>query len=85
MRLRHSHDRYYDLTAQLEQLSRDTTEMLLETLGSIPIVGNGIFNDMQYMTELDTLLKNWDENTERLLRFYPATSNKTARFNRYAI
>ena len=56
MRLRHSHDRYYDLTAQLEQLSRDTTEMLLETLGSIPIVGNGIFNDMQYMTELD-----WDD------------------------
>lgn len=43
MRLRHSHDRYYDLTAQLEQLSRDTTEMLLETLGSIPLVGNDIF------------------------------------------
>lgn len=39
----------------------------------------------QTVNELDTLLKNWDENTERLLRFYPATSNKTARFNRYAI
>ena len=61
MRLRHSHDRYYDLTAQLEQLSRDTTEMLLETLGSIPIVGNGIFNDMQYMTELD-----WDDKTHTI-------------------
>lgn len=61
MRLRHSHDRYYDLTAQLEQLSRDTTEMLLETLGSIPIVGNGIFNDMQYITELD-----WDDKTHTI-------------------
>lgn len=61
MRLSHSHDRYYDLTAQLEQLSRDTTEMLLETLGSIPIVGNGIFNDMQYMTELD-----WDDKTHTI-------------------
>lgn len=39
----------------------------------------------QTVGELDTLLKQWDENTERLLRFYPATSNKTARFNRYAI
>lgn len=39
----------------------------------------------QTVGELDTLLKHWDENTERLLRFYPATSNKTARFNRYAI
>lgn len=39
----------------------------------------------QTVNELDTLLKNWDENTERLLRFYPATSSKTARFNRYAI
>lgn len=61
MRLSHSHDRYYDLTAQLEQLSRDTTEMLLETLGSIPIVGNGIFNDMQYMTEFD-----WDDKTHTI-------------------
>ena len=39
----------------------------------------------QTVNEIDTLLKNWDENTERLLRFYPATSSKTARFNRYAI
>ena len=43
---------------------------------------------VQDMAILDTLLKNWDKDgtdTERLLRFYPATSNKTARFNRYAI
>lgn len=39
----------------------------------------------QTVNELDTLLKNWDENTERLLRFYPDGSAKTARFNRYAI
>jgi len=39
----------------------------------------------QTVGEIDTLLKNWGENTERLLRFYPAGSNKTARFNRYAI
>lgn len=42
----------------------------------------------QTVSELDTLLKHWDKDgtdTERLLRFYPATSNKTARFNRYAI
>lgn len=39
----------------------------------------------QTVNELDTLLKHWDENTEHLLRFYPAGSNKTARFNRYAI
>ena len=39
----------------------------------------------QTVGELDTLLKHWDENTERLLRFYPPTSNRTARFNRYAI
>lgn len=61
MRLRHSHDRYYDLTAQLEQFSHDTTEMLLETLGSIPLVGNSIFNDIQYMTELD-----WDDKTHTI-------------------
>lgn len=39
----------------------------------------------QTVNELDTLLDSWDENTERLLRFYPAGSSKTARFNRYAI
>lgn len=45
----------------------------------------------QTVNELDTLPKHWDENsedgtdTERLLRFYPAGSSKTARFNRYAI
>ena len=73
MRLRHSHDRYYDLTAQLEQLSRDTTEMLLETLGSIPIVGNGIFNDMQYMTELD-----WDDKTHTInAEFIPDSGSGT--------
>lgn len=57
----HSYDRQYDLPTQMEQLSRDTTEMLLETLGSIPIVGNGIFNDVQYMTELD-----WDDKTHTI-------------------
>ena len=39
----------------------------------------------QTVNELDTLLKNWDENTERLLRFYPDGSAKTARFNRYTL
>lgn len=45
----------------------------------------------QTVSKLDTLLKHWKENSEdgqdtaRLLRFYPAGSNKTARFNRYAI
>ena len=56
-------------------------------------VGMGLDRDTegelwQTVGEIDTLLKNWDENgtdTERLLRFYPAGSNKTARFNRYAI
>lgn len=61
MRLTHSYDRHYDLAAQMEQLSRDTTEMLLETLGSIPLVGNDIFNDVQYMTELD-----WDDKTRTI-------------------
>lgn len=61
MRLRHSYDRGYDLPTQMEQLSRDTTEMLLETLGSIPLVGNDIFNDVQYMTELD-----WDDKTHTI-------------------
>ena len=61
MRLRHSYDRSYDLFTQMEQLSRDTTVMLLETLGSIPIVGNDIFNDVQYMTELD-----WDDKTHTI-------------------
>ena len=61
MRLRHSYDRQYDLATQMEQLSRDTTEMLLETLGSIPLVGNDIFNDVQYMTELD-----WDDKTHTI-------------------
>lgn len=45
----------------MEQLSRDTTEMLLETLRSIPLVGNDIFNDVQYMTELD-----WDDKTHTI-------------------
>ena len=39
----------------------------------------------QTVGEIDTLLDNWDENTEKLLRFYSPSSNKTARFNRYAI
>lgn len=61
MRLSHPYDRQYDLTTQMEQLSRDTTEMLLETLRSIPLVGNDIFNDVQYMTELD-----WDDKTHTI-------------------
>ena len=39
----------------------------------------------QTVGALDTLLKHWDENTAQLLRFYPRTSSKTARFDRYAI
>ena len=61
MRLTHSYDRSYDLPTQIDSLSRDTTEMLLETLGSIPLVGHGIFNDVQYMTELD-----WDDKTHTI-------------------
>lgn len=61
MRLSHPYDHQYDLPTQMEQLSRDTTEMLLETLGSIPLVGNDIFNDVQYMTELD-----WDDKTHTI-------------------
>lgn len=61
MRLSHPYDHQYDLPTQMEQLSRDTTEMLLETLGSLPLVGNDIFNDVQYMTELD-----WDDKTHTI-------------------
>lgn len=61
MRLTHPYDHQYDLPTQMEQLSRDTTEMLLETLGSIPLVGNDIFNDVQYMTGLD-----WDDKTHTI-------------------
>lgn len=61
MRLSHPYDRQYDLPTQMEQLSRDTTAMLLETLGSIPLVGNDIFNDVQYMTGLD-----WDDKTHTI-------------------
>lgn len=55
------HDRRHDLPTQMQELSRDTTEMLLETLGSIPIVGHGIFSDVQYMTDLD-----WDNKTHTI-------------------
>lgn len=61
MRLTNSYDRHYDLPTQIEQLSRDTAAMLLETLESIPLVGNDIFNDAQYMTELD-----WDDKTHTI-------------------
>ena len=61
MRLSHPYDHQYDLPTQMEQLSRDTAEMLLETLGSIPIVGNDIFDDVQYMAELD-----WDDKTHTI-------------------
>lgn len=61
MRLTHSYDCQYDLATQMKQLSRDTTEMLLETLGSIPLVGNDIFNDAQHMVELD-----WDDKTHTI-------------------
>lgn len=61
MRLTHSYDRSYDLPTQIDSLSRDTTEILLETLGSIPLVGNDIFNDVQYMTGLD-----WDDKTHTI-------------------
>lgn len=67
MRLTHSYDRSYDLPTQIDSLSRDTTAMLLETLGSIPLVGNDIFNDVQYMTELD-----WDDKTHTInVEFIP--------------
>ena len=73
MRLSHSYDRHYDLAAQMEQLSRDTTEMLLETLGSIPLVGNDIFNDVQYMTEFD-----WDDKTHTInAEFIPDPKSNT--------
>jgi hypothetical protein len=42
----------------------------------------------QTVNEIDTLLRHWDEDgqdTASLLRFYSNTSNKTARFDRYAI
>lgn len=39
----------------------------------------------QTVGALDMLLKHWGENTAQLLRFYPRTSSKTARFDRYAI
>lgn len=61
MRLTHSYDRSYDLPTQIDSLSRDTAEMLLGTLGSIPLVGNDIFNDVQYMAELD-----WDDKTHTI-------------------
>lgn len=61
MRLSHPYDHQYDLPTQIDSLSRDTTEMLLETLGSIPLVGNDIFNDVQYMAELD-----WDDKTHTI-------------------
>ena len=61
MRLTHSYDCQYDLATQMEQLSRDTAAMLLETLGSIPLVGNDIFNDAQHMVELD-----WDDKTHTI-------------------
>ena len=61
MRLSHPYDHQYDLPTQIDSLSRDTTEMLLETLGSIPLVGNDIFGDVQYMTELD-----WDDKTHTI-------------------
>ena len=53
-------------------------------------VGMGLDRDTeselwQTVNEIDTLLRHWDENTERLLRFYPAGSSRTARFNHYAI
>lgn len=73
MRLTHSYDRQYDLPTQMEQLSRDTTVMLLETLGSIPLVGNDIFNDVQYMTELD-----WDDKTHTInAEFIPDSGSGT--------
>ena len=61
MRLSHPYDPQYDLPTQMEQLSRDTTEMLLETLRSIPLVDNDIVGDVQYMTELD-----WDDKTHTI-------------------
>lgn len=61
MRLSHPYDHQYDLPTQMEQLSRDTAAMLLETLESIPLVGNDIFNDAQHMVELD-----WDDKTHTI-------------------
>lgn len=73
MRLTHSYDRSYDLPTQIDSLSRDTTEMLLETLGSIPLVGNDIFGDVQYMTELD-----WDDKTHTInAEFIPDSGSGT--------
>ena len=73
MRLTHSYDRSYDLPTQIDSLSRDTTEILLETLGSIPLVGNDIFGDVQYMTELD-----WDDKTHTInTEFIPDSGSGT--------
>lgn len=73
MRLSHPYDHQYDLPTQMEQLSRDTTEMLLETLGSIPLVGNDIVGDVQYMVELD-----WDDKTHTInAEFIPDSGSGT--------
>lgn len=39
----------------------------------------------QTVNEIDTLLGHWNESTEQRLRFYSNKSNRTARFDRYAI
>ena len=55
------HDHPLDFPTQIQELTRSTADTLLETLGSIPLVGNDIFNDVQYMTELD-----WDDATHEV-------------------
>lgn len=87
-------DRLSDLVS--ETLSTHPTKQEIENLIDMchrvffGTVGMSLDRDTegelwQTVNALDTLLKHWDENTAQLLRFYPRTSSKTARFARYAI
>lgn len=61
MRLRHSYDRGYDLPTQMEQLSRDTTEMLLETLGYASPFGQELHTGV-----MSTISMDWDDATHHV-------------------
>lgn len=86
-------DKLTDLACKM--LSTHPTEREIKNLrkacfntfyGNIPAIDHGTEAELwQTVNELDMPLKNWDENTASLLRFYPAGSNKTARFDRYEI
>ena len=72
MRLRHMHDRRYDLPTQIDSLSRETSGMLLATLNSVDPTGNT--GEELYLGVLNAVELDWSDKTHTVrTEFIPSS------------